>query len=67
MNGTQSCGYGLSSFIYLSVLVLFFVSLWRVFEKAVVAINAGPEPAAIPSLKLQLPDPPRGYIVPRKR
>ena len=34
MNGTQSCGYGFFSLIYLSVLVLFFISLWRVFEKA---------------------------------
>ena len=34
MNGTQSCGYGFFSFIYLSVLVLVLIALWRVFEKA---------------------------------
>jgi hypothetical protein len=35
---------------------------WRVFEKGVVAINAGRRDAAIPSLGFKLTDPPNGYI-----
>jgi len=34
MNGMQSCGSGFFSFIYISVLVLVVIALWRVFEKA---------------------------------
>jgi hypothetical protein len=40
---------------------------WREFENGVVAINAGRETGVIPHLKLTLPDPPRGFIFPRKR
>jgi hypothetical protein len=35
---------------------------WRVFEKAVVAINSGPGAARIPGLNLDLPDPPQGFV-----
>jgi hypothetical protein len=38
---------------------------WRVFQKAVVALNAGDRAARIKSLGLDLPSPSRGYVFPR--
>lgn len=38
---------------------------WRAFQKAVVALNAGDRPSRIPSLGLDLPDPPCGYVFTR--
>lgn len=37
---------------------------WRTFRHAVVAINSGSGTAEIPSLRLELSDPPQGYLFP---